>query len=612
LRAIRLHFHPNINERRQAMQIIIVLQLMIVTLAIDTVQLASAGNSTDIRRGQFHSAPNDESSLLTRPAGARPAAGTKAPLRRPKTYSKDASLGRSHQETKKSVKSGGGGPPGLVVGQRPPAEAHVVVIDCGSSGSRVQIYHWPRTATRGTFANQVQPLRDPANNRPLSLRIRPGLSSVRDNPSTASDYLVPLMRFASKNVPEQQHKTTPVYIMGTAGLRALSLSERASILEDVMRDLRSEFQFENIFARVISGSEEGFFQWLSVNKLAGRLGADFNQAQGPSFHYQLTSSRRYGLVEMGGYSTQVAFEITPAMAELISRQLKRYPEAQSVFQRLRLQVSLPGGGGGQQEQSLSVFAVSFLGFGGDNARSLAIDLMARDAIRRLNRNNALLPMLIQTNSTLIVDDPCLPRNSEDSMVKPLKLLYSPTRTIGGYTARPNEQTILVRLVGRGNFAQCQALISRLLSIAKREQTTCIQMDSHRICDAPLIGTNFVPWRQLQFIGVGNLYYVPNMLRSAGHFNGLAHLHLTAALCSRTIEEIDKDHPADDEFSRMRNTLACFKATWILGFLSIALRMPLDGSVDLVTTDKIRGEEVDWKLGAVVALGYGYSGPFAAA
>ncbi len=48
-----------------------------------------------------------------------------------------------------------------------------------------------------------------------------GLSSYADTPGTASTYLLPLLNFAAKHIPEEKHKETPLYIMATAGLRML-------------------------------------------------------------------------------------------------------------------------------------------------------------------------------------------------------------------------------------------------------------------------------------------------------------------------------------------------------------------------------------------------------
>lgn len=580
-----------------------VMQLCLIIQLISTVVIQTAHSDriqTLASNHDVHALPR-KLSVASRPGLSRP---TDLGHTSPKVQYAPETPNAAKSSGIKSVgpiKTGNNNLKSMIVRQQPGRD-YLVVVDCGSSGSRVQIFHWPHGAARSELADQMETLRDPTTNHPLGIRIRPGLSSVRDHPDGASDYLIPIMQWASQNLPPQEHGRTPVYILGTAGLRSLTIEEREQILEDVMRDLKVQFDFQNIMAAVISGSEEGFFSWMSINTLAGRLGQKFNQAQGLSFYLQQPRSKRYGLVEMGGVSAQIAFEVTPAVDQLVSQRLRHSPEALEAFKKLRLDINLSDDPQDPKE-TMSVFSVSSLGFGSDEARALAIDLLVREGVQQLRRFG-LLPLFYQPNSTMVIDDPCLPRNAEYAVVRPITIMYSPSRTID-YTARPNDQTILVRLVGRGNFGQCRSLLDRLVNVAKREKTTCRQLDAHGICDTPLMGTNFIPWAQLQWIGLGDLYYSSQMVHSSGHFSGFVLVRETLQLCSKTLEEVTKDHPAGNQFERTRNMLACFKATWILTWLSRVLMMPIDGSVDFTTTGQVMQEDVDWKLGAVIAKTIGY-------
>lgn len=48
-----------------------------------------------------------------------------------------------------------------------------------------------------------------------------GISSLATSPTSASDYLYPLLGFAAAHVPQNKHKETPLYILCTAGMRLL-------------------------------------------------------------------------------------------------------------------------------------------------------------------------------------------------------------------------------------------------------------------------------------------------------------------------------------------------------------------------------------------------------
>ena len=96
-----------------------------------------------------------------------------------------------------------------------------VVIDCGSSGSRVYVYCWPPHHGGATELLNIQQLRD-GSGRLVMKKIEPGLSELKDTPAEAGRYLRPLLDFASAHVPTAKHSETPLYVMATAGLRMLT------------------------------------------------------------------------------------------------------------------------------------------------------------------------------------------------------------------------------------------------------------------------------------------------------------------------------------------------------------------------------------------------------
>ena len=489
--------------------------------------------------------------------------------------------------------------------ERKPDERYAVVVDCGSSGTRARIYHWPADVSRGELARRIEPLRDGLTGRILSLHIRPGLTVVKDNPEAASDYMAPIMRFASQHVPEDSQAGSPIYFLGTAGMRLLSDVQQKSILEDIARDVRDEYNFIEIHTEVISGNKEGSYLWLSANLEAGRMGPNFDQLQGLNFHFQPKRWRRYGVIEMGGASAQVTFEASPKLEQSISARLRPSPEALQAYRNSRTSYALVGESAGSKSETrnFSLVSVTFLGFGSNSARGLAVDLLVRTASSQSTS---------WAGSSLLVEDPCLPFGSQQVMLKPLELVYGQSlRTIGySLTAGwPSTRAFLVRLIGRGNHLLCTRLLRGVLQLAKEERTNCInrEVSPERPCKSALIGASFVPWRQMQFLGLSELYYTTHeMMDQAGRFRGPTVQFEATRICATPYETLRGQYPESDREDAQRTLMECFKASWVLVWLREGLLMPTDSLVDLETVSRLEpapgghsGQELDWSLGALI-------------
>lgn len=86
-----------------------------------------------------------------------------------------------------------------------------------------------------------------------------GISSQVHRPSDASSYIDPLLSFAAQQIPEHKHKETPLYILATAGMRMLSVTDQEAILDDLRVDvpLKYNFHFTSSHVEVITGKQEG-------------------------------------------------------------------------------------------------------------------------------------------------------------------------------------------------------------------------------------------------------------------------------------------------------------------------------------------------------------------
>ncbi|XP_057243948.1 ectonucleoside triphosphate diphosphohydrolase 4-like [Malurus melanocephalus] len=151
-----------------------------------------------------------------------------------------------------------------------------IVVDCGSSGSRVFVYCWPRHNGNPHDLLDIKQMRD-SHRKPVVMKIKPGISEFAASPDKVSDYISPLLSFAAEHVPRSKHKETPLYILCTAGMRILPESQQKAILEDLLTDIpvHFDFLFSDSHAEVISGKQEGENGQRS-EEVAKNLLAEFN------------------------------------------------------------------------------------------------------------------------------------------------------------------------------------------------------------------------------------------------------------------------------------------------------------------------------------------------
>lgn len=168
---------------------------------------------------------------------------------------------------------------------------YVVMIDAGSTGSRVHIYEF-----------------DTCSSPPVLLKeefkmLNPGLSSFDTDTAAAAASLDPLLSLALETVPEDKQSCTPVAVKATAGLRLLGKTKSDAILKEVRRHLEADYPFAVVDGDGISimdGSEEGVYAWITTNYLLGNIGSN-------------EKSPTAAVFDLGGGSTQIVFE--PEMGE---------------------------------------------------------------------------------------------------------------------------------------------------------------------------------------------------------------------------------------------------------------------------------------------------------
>ncbi|CAG7868833.1 unnamed protein product [Brassica rapa] len=242
-----------------------------------------------------------------------------------------------------------------------------VVIDAGSSGSRAHVFRY--------WLESGKPVFDFGEENYASLKLSPGLSSYADNPQGASVSVKELVEFAKGRVPKDVLKKSEIRLMATAGMRLLDVSVQEEILEVTRGVLRSSgFKFQDEWASVISGFDEGMYAWVVANYALGSLGGD--------------PLHTTGIVELGGASAQVTFVSSETAPPGFSR-------------------TISYGG-----VSYKIYSHSFLHYGQDEAQEEILKSLQNSGYKLLSlppKLNTLFQSFAAASKDGIVTDPCTPK-----------------------------------------------------------------------------------------------------------------------------------------------------------------------------------------------------------
>ncbi|XP_062254448.1 ectonucleoside triphosphate diphosphohydrolase 3 [Platichthys flesus] len=176
-----------------------------------------------------------------------------------------------------------------------------IVIDSGSSRSSVYLYEWPGEKQNETgVVTQI-----------LNCRVDgDGISEMKVDPQKDEKSWKAFRKCMAQitaAVPAEKHKSTPLFLGATAGMRLLhQLDEQRS--NEILASLRTylsslPFDFHN--ASIITGQEEGLYGWITVNYLMG----NFLEKNLWNTYVQPEGAKTVGSMDLGGASTQIAFSV---------------------------------------------------------------------------------------------------------------------------------------------------------------------------------------------------------------------------------------------------------------------------------------------------------------
>ena len=171
-------------------------------------------------------------------------------------------------------------------------ESYAIVVDAGSTGSRAFIFRFSLDAEGRRSIESIK-----------GMKVMPGLSSFAN--ASSSDivgYLLPTFLDAAIIIPKKCHRSTKVYIKGTAGFRLLHEDDQShiwkSLHDGLLADRSVPFDIQSENLGTIDGYFEAYYAVLASNYVAGSVDGDLLRVEGTAM---------VGALDMGGSSTQLIF-----------------------------------------------------------------------------------------------------------------------------------------------------------------------------------------------------------------------------------------------------------------------------------------------------------------
>lgn len=156
-----------------------------------------------------------------------------------------------------------------------PTHKTMIVIDAGSTGTRVHLYDY--SFSEGSDTARIS--------QRFSDKITPGLGQISRDKTSIDAYLTLLM----KDIPQEEGAA--LYFYATGGMRILPKAVQSAYYTHVKHWFAEHYKTANLDIKTIDGAEEGVYDWLSVNYQLGL----FND----------NKVLPVGVIDLGGTSVQI-------------------------------------------------------------------------------------------------------------------------------------------------------------------------------------------------------------------------------------------------------------------------------------------------------------------
>jgi hypothetical protein len=454
---------------------------------------------------------------------------------------------------------------------------HGLMIDAGSTGSRLHVYEWdPRVLLNEEDIQDAvsgNKLSFPGTDTRWTERLRPGLADFADRSDedlipALVEYLSPLLNFAKAVLHTKQDRwgTFPVYLRATAGMRILPAESRARIM-DAVRDLFannqtfSPFSFVPENARVLSGEEEAIYDWAGVNFLMGDL-IEASEGAGTVVNPKKT----HGALDLGGGSTQISF----------------YEPKEDIMSNLfKLQVG--------QAKHWNVYAHSFLFYGMNEA---------------IHRFESRLVAEKNTQERLVdgVYNPCMPGGSEMEIrsnihVTGNNLMETWDAPINSSLGDGYYQAILKNHKATGDPDLCFQLTKDLLHL---EQNMWCEFSHKGDCSIAGVYQPKLPDMDSEafgeFVAFSNYHHVWKFLKLSDVASIEEVESATRKVCAMSHEQVrawaDPKKFPDSEIDSY-----CFRSAYVFQLLHNGFGFGMNDTIR--ATNVLNGHKVGWALGAML-------------
>ncbi|CAI2734055.1 unnamed protein product [Schistosoma spindalis] len=443
----------------------------------------------------------------------------------------------------------------------PVGQNYIIIVDAGSSGSRMFVYTWRTKSESLSGLEDVEILKDASGN-PVVKKKTPGLSSFANKLSDIPEYISALLSYAESHIPLSSQPSTPLFIMATAGMRLLTQTDQDTIWRHVRSHVKStyKFQFKESHAYTISGVEEGLFGWISVNYLRGRfrlLPGDKGPVKQPT----------NGMLDMGGASMQIAYEVqsTDNLPNSLVSEFSLTRKWFSTNQRYKLYVK------------------SYLGYGMNAFRKRYEEYL----FEMFGINNS------SKQEASRIEDPCLLEGfNVTSELTP--------RRVVGEMLEPASDKFSVQYTGTGNMDKCMQNVEPLLNLNQ----SCSPLP----CAINNVAQLDPDFNSMEFYGLSEFYYTLETLKMIPpvQYNYSLVLRKIEETCSTPWETYlstlrkENTNLSEEKFNSFIGfkKLICFKASYLVSAFHKGLHFPTNYD-KLIPTLEINKIELQWSLGALL-------------
>ncbi|XP_069549273.1 ectonucleoside triphosphate diphosphohydrolase 3 [Brachyistius frenatus] len=407
-----------------------------------------------------------------------------------------------------------------------------IVIDSGSSRSNVYLYEWP-----GEKQNETGVVTEIMNCKVTGIPI----SAMKVDPqkdAEAWEGFKSCMDKVIQMIPAEKHKSTPLFLGSTAGMRLLR-EEDVDKSNEVLASLREylsslPFLFQN--ASIISGQEEGLYGWVTVNYLM----ENFLEKNLWNAYVRPDGAKTVGSMDLGGASTQIAFAVQDDL---------KGPDY--------LHVKLYG-------YSYNVYTHSFLCYGKNEAEKKVLDKVIQESSDPTNIINPCYPegYNLTLKASSIYDTECTR--------KPIN--YDPDQSF--------------YLTGTGDSDSCERIVKSIFDFKNCSSSQC----SFNAVEQPPVTGDFMAYagffyiaRALLINGTSDLYQFNASVRNFCHTNW-------------TLLKEQKTW-INDKFLRTY----CYAAHYVFTLLADGYKFDEDTWKNINFEKEVKDTSIGWSLGYMLSM-----------